>query len=169
MKYLINSVLLSFLMIALSAQDNPDSIQIRNSGKKIFFQQNSQDLSVREFSRIIRSNPEAYTEFMLGRVAFPYKIPRTAGGILVAPCLFFLRYPFMHNNDFPNKLDLYILGAGVAGGVLLVVSLPLELGYKRCAEKAAKIYNNGLHTSTIVKPKISFGLTSDGIGTWINF
>jgi hypothetical protein len=168
MKYLFFSGLLYFLALTLLAQDTTDSIQIRKSGLKVFFQQNGQDLSDHQLSRVVRSNPDSYHELILGRLFFMYKIPRTTGCIMVLPCLALLRYPILHSAYNPD-FYLFILKMGVAGAGLIIVSFPLEFWNKMCTEKAVRIYNKGIRPLTLVEPKISFGLTSNGVGARINF
>lgn len=158
MKKTLTILLLILSTLQLIAQNQTDTIEVKQSFGTIF-RQNGRNLTPKDLLEITKLNAAAYQEMQVAKKNYDAaSIFGFAGGFMIG----------------------WPLGAAIAGGKpnwtlaaigagLVVVSIPLTVAYTKHAKNAVSIYNGkGLPTASR-KIDFNLGLTGNGLGVTVTF
>jgi len=156
----LSIIVLVFSLSALFGQTQNEPI----TTKKVFggyqFYQNNERVSLSKLTKIIQTNEEAYKEI---KTAQTTNILATIIGGTGAFMLGWQLGGALAGGEFNGTM------AGIGAG-LVVVSIPISLKFNRQAKSAINTYNEGLKTgSNLIKPKLNFSCTNNGVGLSLNF
>ena len=140
------------------SQNNKDSIEVIPDFFGTQFKQNGKVLKPRQLKEITLANPEAYAEMQKA------KNNSDAAGVMGFIAGALIGWP----------LGTYIAGGdpqwgmAVAGGGLILLSIPLSSAYAKHASNGARIYNSGLKT-TGFKKEFYFEMNPGRVGFAMRF
>lgn len=130
-----------------------------NKTRGTVFKQNGKNVTPKQLLEITQPNAAAFEEMKKAKTNFDVSYGLSfAGGLLVG-------YPLgtLIGGGQPNWA-LAGVGAGLIG-----VSIPFSVAYKKRAEQAATIYNDGLLQSGLPNLNIKVGVTGNGMGIKMAF
>ena len=162
--------LLTILILILSAnqfafaQYNNDEIEVHQAFGGIKYSIGDKSLSIKQMKTLMKNNESAYTQLKSGRAhSIAATVLGATGGFMIGLNL----GAALVNNTNNNETKW---GLAIAGGVLVLVSIPIAIAGKKRTLKAVDIYNKNLDTQSNqkTKPDFRFGFTGTGIGLIIN-
>jgi len=131
-----------------------DSVQVLSKRSRYFYSLNGELLNARGLGNVLLGNKEAYSMYQDARgVNTLSSILGFAGGFLIG-----LPLGSLAVGNEPN----WLLG-GIGVG-LIAVAIPINKAANKRVKEAVDIYNSGLRNTSMIKPQLKLGITSNGIG-----
>ena len=142
----------------LFGQSLSDTIEIRRSSG-IVFRQNGQDISRKQFLKLIEKDDAAKSEMQIA------KQNSDVGNLFSFAGGFCIGYPVGKYiaGGKPNWLS-----AGIGAG-LIVISIPFSTAYFKHVKNAVGYYNDGLKRLSSSKIDYKLGLNANGMGITVRF
>lgn len=137
------------------AQTSGDPIEIQ---KNRFFQ-NGQRLAMPQLLEITKPNDAAYAEMKKAQTN------SVVGAVFGGVGGFLIGFPLgtaIGGGD-PNWAM-----AGI-GAVVVAIGIPFSVSGTKHAKEGVSIYNEGLKSTSFMRPEIEFGLTNNGLGLALRF
>jgi hypothetical protein len=150
-------LLLLLVATTVSAQQSP--IEIKKGFGGIKLMQNGQVLRPKMVLDIMKSNPDALAEFKKAKSNFDAgQVLGFIGGALIG-------WPLgtAAGGGDPNW------GLAGAGAGLVLVSIPLSVGYKKHATKAVEIYNGNTGATGRIPVKMTMSPYPGGLSLQVRF
>ncbi|HHE64566.1 MAG TPA: hypothetical protein ENL09_00915 [Bacteroidetes bacterium] len=143
------------------AQNNKDVIEVEQSFGGNKYTIGGKSLSIKQMKTLMINDESAYTQLKSGRAySTAATILGATGGFMIG---LNLGAALVNNSDANNETKW---GLAIAGGVLVLVSIPLTIAGKKRTLKAVDIYNTNLTLESFhqTKPEFRIGFTGSGIG-----
>ena len=162
LKNMKNLVIIVLIAISgsLFSQTVQDSIEIKKSFFGTMYKYKKDYLTPAKIEKTVKENPEALKEIKYARGNKMFgDIFSIFGGFAVG-------YPIgtQIGGGKPNW------NLAIGGAVLTAISIPFYIAYTKHADKAVRIYNEGIRQTTQVnKLNFELGYTPDGIGVRVKF
>lgn len=118
-------------------------------------------LSIKQMKSIMKNDESAYAQLKSGRAhSTAATIIGATGGFMIG---LNLGAALVNNNNVNDKTKW---GLAIAGGVLVLVSIPIAITGKKRTLNAVDIYNENLNAQSNhkTKPEFRIGFTGNGIG-----
>jgi len=143
------------------AQYNKDIIEVEQSFGGNKYTIGGKSLSIKQMKTLMKNDEIAYSQLKSGRAfSTAATILGASGGFMIG---LNLGAALVNSSDVNNETKW---GLAIAGGVLVIVSIPLAVVGKKRTLKAVNIYNENLNAQSYqkIKPEFRICFTGSSIG-----
>ena len=148
-------------------QYNKDKIEVEPAFGGNKYSVDGKSISLKQMKTLMRYDESAYAQLKSGIArSTAATILGATGGVLIG-----LNVGVAIANNRNNDSNGVKWGMAIAGGVLVLITIPISITGTKRINNAVKIYNSNLTSQSFQKPKpvYKFGFTGSGVGLILNF